>query len=244
MNFDTPLLTPESRAELETTVLVRHRLEEQYESLEHQHQASTLGMWLFLATEAMFFGALFLAFGTYRFLHPHAFEMASAALTWQIGAGNTLVLLVSSLTMALAVHHARHDERRRVLWCLGLTAILGLLFLSLKAVEYAIDYRDALVPGWRFDESEWVRKGLTPAQTGNVQLFLIFYWIMTGIHALHMLIGIAAAGIVFFLARRGTFSSSYYTPIDAVGLYWHFVDIVWIFLLPMLYLPGTHANVF
>lgn len=243
MNPETTLLTPEERDELSLTVVVRHRLEEHFESLEHQHESATLGMWIFLATEVMFFGSLFLALGTYRHLYPRAFELASERLTWQIGAVNTLVLLTSSLTMVLAVHHARHGPTHLVPRYLAATVVLGLVFLGLKAVEYWIDYREMLIPGWRFDEAEWVAAGLPVEQVGNAQLFLLFYWVMTLLHALHMILGIGAVSVLWWLARRGVFSQTYYSPIDVVGLYWHFVDVVWIFLLPMLYLLGTHHHV-
>ncbi len=125
--------------------------------------------------------------------------------------------------------------------CLALTAAIGVTFLVLKGVEYYIDYRENLIPGWKFDSQEWVDKeGLSADQVPHVKLFLLFYWIVTPIHALHLTIGIAAVLIMLLLARRGHFSPVYNSPVEVLGLYWHFVDIVWIFLLPMLYLLGTH----
>jgi cytochrome c oxidase subunit 3 len=242
MSPDNSVLTPEERDTLELTALVRHRLEEQYENLDQQHECAALGMWVFLATEVLFFGTLFLSLGVYRHMYPDAFEKASEKLNWIIGGANTVVLLVSSLFMALAIHSAKHGRQRRVLWFLALTAALGLVFLVLKALEYYIDYREYLIPGWRFKPDEWVtRDRLRPDQVPHVQLFLLFYWIMTGIHALHMIIGIGAVLVMAVLTRRGHFSPEYYSPLDVTGLYWHFVDTVWIFLLPMLYLLGTHT---
>jgi cytochrome c oxidase subunit 3 len=233
-------LTPDERDELGLTALVRHRLEEHFHDLDQQHEAAALGMWVFLATEVMFFGALFCGLGAYRYQYPVAFERASEKLNWMIGAINTVVLLVSSLFMVLAVHYARHGERRRTTLYLGLTALLGVAFLCFKGYEYYTDYRDNLIPGWRFDDAEWVKEGLRPEQVPHVQLFLAFYWIMTGLHGLHVTIGIAVVLVIMALARRGHFSPEYYSPVDVTGLYWHFVDLVWIFLLPMLYLLGTH----
>jgi cytochrome c oxidase subunit 3 len=242
MSPDRTLLTVAERDELELTALVRHRLEEQFENLEQQHEAASLGMWIFLATEVMFFGTLFLGLGVYRYQYGEAFERASERLNWIIGGINTLVLLVSSLMMVLAVHHARLGERPRLVRYLGLTALLGGAFLVLKGLEYYIDYRENLIPGWRFDPAEWTgQHGLRPEQVPHVQLFLLFYWIMTGTHALHMTIGIGVVLVMMVLARRGHFSPVYYAPVDVTGLYWHFVDTVWIFLLPMLYLLGTHT---
>jgi len=241
MNLDRSLLTPEEHDELRLTVLVRERLEEQFEDLRQQHDAASLGMWVFLATEVMFFGTLFLGLGVYRYLYPEAFEKASERLNWVIGGINTIVLLVSSLMMVLAVHSAKLGRTRSLLLFLALTAGLGVCFLCLKGLEYYLDYRENLIPGWRFDEGEWLQEGLAADQVPHVKLFLLFYWVMTGFHALHVTIGIAAVAVMFFLARRGTFSQAYYSPVDVTGLYWHFVDIVWIFLLPMLYLLGTHG---
>lgn len=243
MSPDRPRLAPQDENMLEHTVLVRHLLEEQYENLEQQTEAAVLGMWVFLATEVMFFGALFVGLGAYRYLYGEAFERASERLNWVIGGTNTVVLLVSSLMMALSVHYAKLGKRKHLLVFLSLTALLGVCFLCLKGLEYYTDYLENLIPGWRFDADEWVTKeGLRPDQVPNVKLFLLMYWIMTGIHALHVTIGILAVLVMFALAWRGTFSTVYYSPVDVTGLYWHFVDIVWIFLLPMLYLLGTHTK--
>jgi len=237
MSADRAVLTPERRIDLGDTVLDWHRLEPQFRDLNQQHEAAVLGMWAFLATEVMFFGALFLGVGAYHVLYPEACEKASAKLNWMVGGINTVVLLVSSLFMALAVHHAKHGNRRPLMWYLGLTAALGGVFLCLKGFEYYTDFRDNLVPGVRFDDHEWREQGVDP---GRVKLFLLFYWIMTALHGLHVTIGACAVLVMLELARRNTFTPPYYAPVDVTGLYWHFVDLVWIFLLPMLYLLGTH----
>jgi cytochrome c oxidase subunit 3 len=238
-------LTPESSQTTlaaERSTFAGHRLGEQYADLEQQHETASLGMWVFLATEVMFFGVLFLGLGVYRYQYGEEFEKASEKLNWIIGGLNTVVLLVSSLFMVLGVHAAKVGRQKQVVIYLLLTAGLGVGFLCLKAFEYYTDYRDYLIPGWRFDESEWItQEGLTADQVPHVKLFLLFYWIMTGTHALHVTIGIGAVLVIALLARRGHFSPEYYAPVDVTGLYWHFVDTVWIFLLPMLYLLGTHT---
>ncbi len=242
MSPENAILTPEERDELELTALVRHRLEEQYRDLDQQHEVAALGMWVFLATEVLFFGTLFLGVAVYRFQYGAAFEKGTEKLNWIIGGINTIVLLVSSLFMALAVHSAQLGRKKHIVGYLLLTALLGILFLCLKGLEYYTDYRDNLIPGWKFDDTEWVTKeGLSAAEVPRVKLFLLFYWIMTGLHALHVTIGIAVVLVIAWLAHRGHFSAEYYSPVDVTGLYWHFVDIVWIFLLPMLYLSATHS---
>lgn len=242
MSVDRTILTPEERVELEDTALAMPPLAEQFRNQEQAHEAAVLGMWVFLATEVMFFGVLFLGVAAYHVLYPEAFEKGSEHLCWQIGGSNTVVLLVSSLFMVLAVHYAKLGAQRALEICLLTTALLGILFLGLKGLEYYIDFQDKLVPGLYFDPDEWVSKdGLHPDQVPKVALFLMFYWIMTSLHGLHVLIGICVVLTMFLLARRGKFSPEYYTPVDVTALYWHFVDVVWIFLLPMLYLLGTHT---
>jgi cytochrome c oxidase subunit III len=234
------IFTPEEHEELQATAFVRHRLEEQFRDLDQQHEVASLGMWVFLATEVLFFGTLFLSLGVYRYLYPVEFEKASEKMNVLIGGLNTIVLLVSSVTMVLAVHNAKHGRMGQVTRFLTVTALLGCVFLCLKGLEYYTDYRDNLIPNVAFDEAEWLNAGLPPDKVPHVKLFLLFYWVMTGLHALHVTIGIIAVAVIAVLTRRGHFSRVYYSPIDVTGLYWHFVDLVWIFLLPMLYLQGTH----
>jgi cytochrome c oxidase subunit 3 len=218
------------------TVVAHH-----FDSLEQQRAAQTAGMWIFLATEMLVFGALFVSYTAYRAYYAEAFAAASRHLNALIGGVNTLVLLTSSLTMALAVYATRTGRRRMMLTCLVLTASLGALFMLLKAVEYYVDYRENLVPRLAFQPQEWVDRQVDPR---HVQLFLIFYYVMTGLHALHMVVGISVLGVVIGLAWLGRFTRENYAPVEVMGLYWHFVDIVWIFLLPTLYLVGTRTSLF
>jgi cytochrome c oxidase subunit III len=241
MKSDHVLFTDEERESFGHTALVRERLESQFENLDQQHQAASLGMWVFLGTEVMFFGTLFVAVFVYQSLYPLEFEKASEHLNWLIGGVNTLVLLLSSLMIVLAVHYAKLAKRKHIVAFLGLTALLGVCFLVLKGMEYYIDYQEFLIPGWRFKPDDWVKHdGLRPDQVPHVKLFLFLYWVMTSLHGLHVTIGIGVVLLMAVFAWRGRFSAEYYTPIDVTALYWHFVDVVWIFLLPTLYLLGTH----
>lgn len=186
-------------------------------------------MWIFLATEVLFFGGLFLGYTIYRFIYPDAFAEASRRLSDAFGGVNTGVLLFSSLIMALAVRAAQLHRRRQLVALLRVTALLGLCFLVIKGFEYHKDYVDALIPRLNF---EWNRPGAGPAA--------IFYWLyfcMTGLHAIHVTVGIALIFILSRMAGRGAFAQNS-NPVEIVGLYWHFVDIVWVFLFPLLYLAG------
>ena len=230
--------------------------------MEQQREAGTLGMWVFLVTEIMFFGGMFLAYTLYRTFFPAAFASASNHLDITLGAVNTGVLILSSFTMAMAVYFTQIGKGRPQVLCLVLTLLLGLTFLGIKAVEYHDKYEDKLIPGkvipGRTFSPEVAHEGDTdphklhvPAgmHESQVKLFLkqveMFYWIyfaMTGMHALHMIIG---AGLLLYLiifSLRGRFDPEYHSPVEVIGLYWHFVDIVWIFLFPLLYLLGRHVG--
>ena len=201
-----------------------------FADLEQQHEAATLGMWVFLATELMFFGGLFTAYAVYRQQYPEAFAQASGKLNLVYGGVNTVVLLTSSLTMALAVHAARLGRRGWLTTYLAVTALLGAAFLVIKGFEYHGDYADNLVPGLAFVDTDW------PA---GVKLFLLLYYLMTGVHALHLVIGMVLLIVLATLARRNHYTPEDHAPIEIGGLYWHFVDVIWIFLLPLLYLVGV-----
>jgi cytochrome c oxidase subunit 3 len=213
-----------------------------FADLEQQRETEVFGMWLFLATEILIFGAIFTAYTVYRLKYPLDFEAASGRLNVLIGSINTIVLLSSSLTMALSVHATRVGRQRMLLTCLGLTILLGGLFLVFKAIEYYLDYQEYLVPGFRFKPEEWTRPDGAegPVNPARVELMLVFYYIMTGLHAVHMLVGMGLLIWLVARARRALLTPVRYMAVEVVGLYWHFVDIVWIFLLPLLYLTGTH----
>jgi cytochrome c oxidase subunit 3 len=187
-----------------------------WSTVEQERDAATLGMWIFLATEVMLFGGLFTAYTVYRTVYPAAFVEGSRHLDVVLGGINTVVLIVSSGTMAIAVERARGGGRPTLL--LVATALLGAVFLAIKAVEYQHHFAEGLVPGlaWQYPGAP------------EVQLFMVAYFTMTGLHAVHLAI---AVGVVLFMALARRFY-------DVAGLYWHFVDLVWIFLLPLLYLYG------
>jgi cytochrome c oxidase subunit 3 len=209
-------------------------LAHQFADLEQQHQTTTLGMWLFLATELMVFGGLFTAYTVYRLRYPAEFAAASQKLNLAYGGVITVVLLTSSLTMALGVWAAQTGRRDLLVPMLALTAALGTAFLVIKGFEYHGDYEEKLMPGLAFEPTEWTN----PQQ---VKMFLLLYYIMTLLHAVHLIIGIAVVGLLTWRAREGWYGSAYYWPVEIGGLYWHFVDVVWIFLLPLLYLVGVRT---
>jgi cytochrome c oxidase subunit III len=209
-------------------------LQHQFESVEQQREASSFGMWVFLVTEILFFGGLFLTYTVYRHLYARAFAEGSRHLDITLGTFNTAVLIVSSLTMAMAVWSAAVGKRRAIIVFLIVTMILGATFLGVKAVEYSHKIHDHLVPGPSF---HFPGPNARPAE-----IFYSLYFTMTGLHALHMIVGIGLLTSLLLQARKGRFHPAYYTPVEVTGLYWHFVDIVWIFLFPLLYLIGRHLH--
>lgn len=201
----------------------------QYDDQGQQREAYNLGMWAFIATEIMLFGALFLAYTVYRLTYHSAFAAAGRQLDVPLGGLNTAILLGSSLTMALAVHAAGVGGRRkRLVGYLLATIGLGVVFLIIKGIEYSKEYGEGLIPWHNFT---W--DGASPPRA---QLFFIFYFLLTGLHALHLLIGIVIVAGTVVLAWRGRFPPENTTPVEMVGLYWHLVDVVWIFIFPALYL--------
>jgi cytochrome c oxidase subunit 3 len=208
-------------------------LQHHFDTMAQQAEASTLGMWVFLVTEIMFFGGLFMAYIVYRHASPEGFQEASFELNRFWGTTNTLVLICSSLTMAMAVRAAQTSKsaKAQVGWLLG-TIAFGLGFLGIKAIEYYDKFVHHHVPGPYF---HWDGHFPKPAEQ-----FYSLYFAMTGLHALHMIIGIGIMTVITILAWKKTFDEEYYTPVEVAGLYWHFVDIVWIFLFPLLYLIGGH----
>ena len=204
----------------------------QFDDLEQQAEADSLGMWVFLATEVLFFGGMFAAFMIYRSAYSDVFAQASKEMAVVLGGINTGVLLLSSLTVVLAVYAVKENDRRGLMRNLIFTILLGLTFLVLKSIEYTEHAENHLVPGIDFQYH-----GL---DSQRAQIYFFMYYVMTGIHALHMLIGIGVMSVMLYGAYRNKYNSQYYMPIEVSGLYWHFVDIVWIFLYPMIYLIDVH----
>lgn len=210
--------------ETHSSVLKHH-----FQDADQQKGAASIGMWLFLVTEAMFFGGLFLAYFAYRQAYPAAFAAASNKLNLPMGAANTVVLICSSLTMAMAVHSAALGKKKLIMLFLILTLVLGGIFLGVKTVEYHDKYVHHEIPGEHYECDGC-------ADAGHTSLFFSLYFGMTGLHAFHMIIGI---GILIFLmiqTGKGAYTAAWSTPVEMFGLYWHFVDIIWIFLFPLLYL--------
>jgi len=202
------------------------------EGAQYRQATTVFGMWVFLVTELMLFGALFTLYASYRYFYPEAFLAGSQLLNAGLAAVNTAVLIVSSLFIALAAQAAQASKRGRLTLYLLSAAGLGLLFMVLKGVEYSQHYADRLVPGIAF--------AYQGAHAPQVQLLLLLYFAMTGVHAIHLLIGIGLVGTVALrLWLRPAAEHS--TEVELVGLYWHFVDVIWIFLFPLLYLVGRHA---
>ncbi len=196
-----------------------------------QRQGATFGIWIFLASEVLFFGAVFLTYAVSRFANPDAFAAAGRTTNIVYGTLNTAILLTSSLTMAVAAQAAEKGLfRRMTLWCLAATAALGLAFLVVKGFEYREDIEKGLIPGAGF-----------PFKQGAAQLFFALYWLLTPIHALHLSIGIVAVGRLVWRGWRDANFLAENPQVEVTALYWHLVDIVWIFAYPVLYLPGRDA---
>jgi cytochrome c oxidase subunit 3 len=204
----------------------------QFSTPEQQRQTGAIGMWIFLATEILFFGGLFAAFSVYRFAHFQAFDRGSADMNIYLGFINTAVLVISSFMMAMAIHSAQEGRSGAANWFLIATMLLGAAFLGIKAVEYHEHYVQYQVPGFMFRTND--------PDPGGYEMFFVFYFIMTALHALHMVIGV---GLLAWLLTRnlmGIFTREYHNPMVMTGLYWHFVDMVWLFLYAIFYLPGLH----
>lgn len=204
---------------------------EHFESLEQQEHAAHLGMWLFLTSEVLLFGALFGLYTGYRLQYAEDFALAAHHNNVLLGTGNTLILITSSFSAAWAVHSAEHGRRRAIVSSLGLTLLLGVCFLVFKAIEYSQHFAEGIFPGpaYRFAE--------LPVHGANV--FFNLYYFMTGLHALHVVGGLTALSVLAWLAQRGRFAAGRrYTPLELGVLYWHLVDLIWIFLWPLLYLSA------
>ena len=230
-------------------------LQHHFDTMAQQKEAAVVGMWVFLLTEILFFGGLFAAYMVYRIWYFDAFAEASRSLSLFWGGLNTAVLIGSSLTMAMAVRSAQTNKRTATVNWLVLTMILGTVFLGVKVIEYTDKFEHHHVPGYNFQwaSHEAPAAGAAAAEGHRelslnadqlqltTQIYFSLYFTMTGLHALHMIIGIGIMLVITWMAWKGKFDDQYYTPVEMAGLYWHFVDIVWIFLFPLLYLVERHA---
>jgi cytochrome c oxidase subunit 3 len=206
----------------------------QFDDVEQQRDAATMGMWVFLVTEVMFFGGLFTTYTVYRVMYPAAFAVVSKELDIVLGTANTAVLLASSFTMVVAVYGAQVGRRRILIGGLALTVLLGLVFLGIKFYEYYQKYVEHHIPGPSF--------AFPAPYTQQAKMYFTLYFAMTGLHAVHMIVGCGLLTVLIVMAWRGRFTPEYHSPVEISGLYWHFVDIIWIFLYPLLYLIGRHLE--
>ena len=205
-------------------------VEFQYRTRRYQSETALAGMWVFLASEMLFFGALLLAWCVYRHQHPAGFKAATEDTQFAIGTINTVILTLSSFTFACGVVFARQGRNARVMQTSLLAAGLGTLFMGLKILEWYLDIADHEVPGPHFKTAA--------VDDGGAQLFWVFYYVATGLHAIHLGIGIAMVCWIAWRAHKAAFSPAYNTPVEVVGLYWSFVDMVWMVLYPLIYLAG------
>lgn len=221
-------------------------LRHHFEGLANQKDSSLLGMWVFMAQEVMFFGGMLAVYAIYRNVYYASFAAGSHHLDVTLGTVNTAVLICSSLTMALAVHSAALGKRKMTVLFLLMTIALGSVFLVVKGVEYTDKFHHHLVPGAGYSAEALRDAHGQPLPEGSdtaihSQMFFVLYFALTGLHALHMIIGLPILAYMAWRAWQGRFGPEYYTPVEITGLYWHFVDIVWIFLFPLLYLIPHHV---
>jgi len=206
------------------------QLAHHFGTMGQQKDASKLGMWLFLGQELLFFSGLFMMYIAARYLYPNTFLHSHELLDWKLGTLNTVFLITSSLTMALAVRAAQVGNRRAQLNNLAITIALACCFLVVKYIEYSAKFEHGFLPGRMWAENT------TLDMPGQPQLFFAIYFVMTGLHALHVIIGIGLLAWIWWRANKGQFDKGWYAPVENVGLYWHLVDLIWIFLFPLLYL--------
>ncbi len=235
-NLTPDNITPHPAAHGAMVHLETLALREQFDTEAQQRDASTLGMWIFLITEVMFFGGMFLAYSIYRMKFPDVFAVASTSMNVYMGATNTVVLLCSSFTMVMAVRSAALGKQRAIIGWLIFTLFFGLAFLGVKAFEWTEKFELHHVPGMANFHLNGVE------QQGAAQIFFALYFCMTGLHALHMVVGVGILSYLVYQTTKGKYTAEYMTPVDISGLYWHFVDIVWIFLFPLLYLIDRHLR--
>lgn len=199
-----------------------------FESLEKQSHAHRLGMWLFLASEILLFTALFAAYAVYRFLYPEAFALSSRAIETSFGLVNTIVLVTSSYTVALGLDASARGNGRRTALLYGASVAMGLLFLALKYVEYHHHFTEGQLPGRHYAYEAIAAPGVT--------IFWSLYFLITGLHGIHVVVGMTILSVVAVKAARGAYSPEYHVGVELAGLYWHLVDLIWIFVFPLIYL--------
>jgi cytochrome c oxidase subunit III len=219
-----------------------HHYAHHFDSAEHEYDTSKQGVWLFLCTEILMFGGLFVGYAIFHHLYPEIFKVGSHFTDWRLGTANTVVLLTSSLTMALAIYYVQKAQSNKAIVMLALTILCGFGFMGIKAFEYSHKWHMGLKPGAWYAMNEHgleeLHRQLPMLEKApeNLALYFSFYYMMTGLHGIHVLIGMCLIFWILLRVRRGDFSPTYYTAVEGVGLFWHLVDLVWIYLFPLLYL--------
>jgi cytochrome c oxidase subunit 3 len=209
-----------------------HQHSHHFDSAEHEYESDKLGIWLFMVTEILMFGGLFVAYIIFHQIYPEMFAEGAKQLSWKMGFFNTLVLIGSSLTMALGIYYNQINQSNKAFWNLIATLALGFVFLTVKYFEYASKFDTGFLPG------KLLNVETVQATSQNLGMYFGLYFCMTGLHGLHVVIGMVLIGWLAYRTRRGDFNSEYYTPVEGVGIFWHIVDLIWIFLFPLLYLVG------
>ncbi len=212
----------------DSKVVNTHKHAHHFKDGQHEFQSSMLGVWLFLATEILMFGGLIVAYIIYNSMYPEVFAEGAKFLDWRLGATNTIVLLLSSWTMVMGVRSAQTNNNKLCVKYLLATIVFGAIFMGIKYYEYTHKFHLGLYPGELFS--------FTGGEASNLALYFSFYFCLTGMHGLHVIIGILLIIWVLLRAKKNEFNSEYYTPVEGVGLFWHLVDVIWIYLFPMLYL--------
>ena len=205
-----------------------HQHAHHFRDADHEFETSKFGIWVFLCTEILMFGGLFVAYFIFNNMYPEMFAEGASHLDWRWGATNTAVLLVSSFTMAMGIYYAQNNDSKKCVRMLAITLVCGVLFMVIKGIEYSGKFHHGIFPGELF--------AYDGAQASNLALYFSVYFAMTGLHGTHVLIGMGLILWVLLRARKGEFNQNYYTPVEGVGLFWHLVDLIWIYLFPLLYL--------
>ncbi len=205
-----------------------HHHAHHFKSAEHEYESSKEGLWIFLTSEVLMFGTLFVGYFIYSNLYPEVFIEGSKSTDWRLGTLNTVVLLFSSLTMALGIYYCQKNDKKKAVLNLAITIACGAVFMIVKYFEYSHKIHLGKMPGlWFTGDTHGIK---------NLPLYFSFYFMMTGLHGIHVLAGMVLVAWVMLRAHRGEFGPHYYTPVECVGLFWHLIDLIWIFLFPLLYL--------
>ncbi|MAF90801.1 MAG: cytochrome C oxidase subunit III [Bdellovibrionaceae bacterium] len=206
---------------------VKHHVAHHFRDHNHEYESSKQGIWLFMCTEVLMFGAILVAFFYYQAMYPESWKEGAELLDWTKGAANTIVLLTSSLTMALAIYFIRVGKRQAAIMNLVITLICGCIFMGIKYMEYSHKFHMGIFPGKFFEYS---------AQTADLNLYVSFYFLLTGLHGIHVLLGMGLITWILIRIMRGHYGPEHWTGVEGVGIFWHLVDLVWIYLFPILYL--------